>query len=348
MQRARCLIWTSRGHLAGPPILSAVGGHAPPGGRAWSRRRSPAASRSAPTTRAPEAPLATEWQQSGDARVANAPPDDATWWRTLNDPVLSALIEIAPAQNPTVQIAGVRVLQARAQLGAAIGELYPQQQQATGSLRYERLSDRELERAPVAGGAAGRRQSRQPAVAARSQLLAHSSSASARAGSSTCGASSAARWNRPTPICWRRSRATTTPWSASPPRSRAPMSRSAPTRNGCGSRARTPALAGRFAASCRGAGFATARPARPTSSRRARNTPRRAATSRSRERDAQNQHALSVLLGMPPAQSRGPARRRRRHSAGAGRGRGRHPGRPFAAAPGHPQRRAAGRRPVGA
>ena len=90
----------------------------------------------------PEPPLAPEWG-SDDQRIETGPPDDAAWWRTLNDPVLSALIEMAPAQNPTVQIAGVRVLQARAQLGAAIGELYPQQQQATGEVRYEKLSDRD-------------------------------------------------------------------------------------------------------------------------------------------------------------------------------------------------------------
>ena len=73
---------------------------------------------------------------------------------------------MAPAQNPTVQIAGVRVLQARAQLGAAIGELYPQQQQATGEVRYEKLSDRDSSSAllqEVQQDLPG--QPRQPAVA---------------------------------------------------------------------------------------------------------------------------------------------------------------------------------------
>jgi NodT family efflux transporter outer membrane factor (OMF) lipoprotein len=96
-----------------------------------------------PDYTSPEAPLAADWQKADDQRVATGLADDAAWWRTLNDPVLSALIEMAPAQNPTVQIAGVRVLQARAQLGAAIGELYPQQQQATAEVRYEKLSDRD-------------------------------------------------------------------------------------------------------------------------------------------------------------------------------------------------------------
>ncbi len=91
----------------------------------------------------PQAPVAPEWTESDDQRVATEPPEDAAWWRTFDDPVLSALVDMAPAQNPTVQIAGVRVLQARAQLGSAIGELYPQKQTATGALRYQQLSDRD-------------------------------------------------------------------------------------------------------------------------------------------------------------------------------------------------------------
>lgn len=39
-----------------------------------------------------------------------------------------------------MRIAGVRVLEARAQLGIATGQLYPQTQQATGSVLKERAS----------------------------------------------------------------------------------------------------------------------------------------------------------------------------------------------------------------
>jgi outer membrane protein TolC len=46
----------------------------------------------------------------------------------FNDPVLLRLIELAYEQNLTLRTAGVRVLEARAQLGIAIGEIYPQQQ----------------------------------------------------------------------------------------------------------------------------------------------------------------------------------------------------------------------------
>jgi NodT family efflux transporter outer membrane factor (OMF) lipoprotein len=94
----------------------------------------------------PEAPVAENWLASGDARIKTTAPDDAEWWQTLNDPKLSELVRIAQQQNPTVQTAGVRVLQARAQLGATIGDLYPQKQQVYGEVTHERLSDSESSR----------------------------------------------------------------------------------------------------------------------------------------------------------------------------------------------------------
>jgi NodT family efflux transporter outer membrane factor (OMF) lipoprotein len=94
----------------------------------------------------PETPVASAWQEADDPRIATSAPADATWWTAFDDPKLSALIELAQQQNPSVQIAGVRVLQAQAQLGATIGDLYPQKQQVFGELTHERLSDRESSR----------------------------------------------------------------------------------------------------------------------------------------------------------------------------------------------------------
>ena len=45
------------------------------------------------------------------------------------DPRLTKLIQLAYQQNLTLRAAGVRVFQARAQLGVALGEFCPQQQQ---------------------------------------------------------------------------------------------------------------------------------------------------------------------------------------------------------------------------
>jgi NodT family efflux transporter outer membrane factor (OMF) lipoprotein len=94
----------------------------------------------------PEAPVAENWLAADDPRIVTTAPEDAAWWRRFGDSKLSDLIRIAQQQNPTVQIAGVRVLQARAQLGAAIGDLYPQKQQVFGEVTHERLSDRESSR----------------------------------------------------------------------------------------------------------------------------------------------------------------------------------------------------------
>ncbi len=56
------------------------------------------------------------------------------WWRNFNDPVLDQLIAEAQRVNPSVRTAGLRIMEARAQLGIAGSTLYPQVQQATGEV----------------------------------------------------------------------------------------------------------------------------------------------------------------------------------------------------------------------
>jgi outer membrane protein, multidrug efflux system len=58
------------------------------------------------------------------------------WWRNFNDPVLDQLIAEAQRANPNVRTAGLRIMEARAQLGIAGSTLYPQIQQATGELLW--------------------------------------------------------------------------------------------------------------------------------------------------------------------------------------------------------------------
>ena len=89
----------------------------------------------------PDAPVAESWLATEDPRIVTTAPEDPAWWRRFDDHKLTNLIRIAQQQNPNVQIAGVRVLQAQAQLGAAIGDLYPQKQQLSGELTYKRLSN---------------------------------------------------------------------------------------------------------------------------------------------------------------------------------------------------------------
>lgn len=56
------------------------------------------------------------------------------WWRNFNDPVLDALVAEAQRVNPNVRTAGMRILEARAQLAIAGSLLYPQQQQVSGTV----------------------------------------------------------------------------------------------------------------------------------------------------------------------------------------------------------------------
>jgi len=58
------------------------------------------------------------------------------WWRLFDDPALNRLIEQARLENPSLRIAGLRILESRAQLGIAGSTLYPQLQQITGAVDY--------------------------------------------------------------------------------------------------------------------------------------------------------------------------------------------------------------------
>jgi NodT family efflux transporter outer membrane factor (OMF) lipoprotein len=93
----------------------------------------------------PETAASSRWLDAADARLRAGNGQFRTWWKTFNDPVLDRLIGIAYRENLPLRVAGVRVLEARAQLGVAIGELYPQSQQAFGSLQYNRLSQRTVQ-----------------------------------------------------------------------------------------------------------------------------------------------------------------------------------------------------------
>ncbi|HMF14252.1 MAG TPA: efflux transporter outer membrane subunit, partial [Gemmataceae bacterium] len=73
-----------------------------------------------------------------DPNVHNRHLED--WWAVFNDATLNSLIDAAYAQNLTLRVAGARVLQARAQRGIAVGNLFPQTQQAVGGYSHVGLS----------------------------------------------------------------------------------------------------------------------------------------------------------------------------------------------------------------
>lgn len=87
-----------------------------------------------PDFAAPEATLNENWSYEGDPNVASGPEINQLWWETFGDPTLNQLIQLAYKQNLPLQIAALRIMEARAGLGLAIGDLYPQQQEAFGSV----------------------------------------------------------------------------------------------------------------------------------------------------------------------------------------------------------------------
>jgi NodT family efflux transporter outer membrane factor (OMF) lipoprotein len=97
----------------------------------------------------PSAPVAEKWLEAHNPSVDTRNQEYRDWWTVFHDPVLNRLIEIAYNQNLTLVDAGTRVLEARAQLGVAIGEFYPQVQQGNGSVTYIRPSHSDTTQFPV-------------------------------------------------------------------------------------------------------------------------------------------------------------------------------------------------------
>jgi NodT family efflux transporter outer membrane factor (OMF) lipoprotein len=89
----------------------------------------------------PEAPVEKEWMEAREPEIKTEPSDYKEWWSVFNDPVLNSLVEQAYQQNLPLQISGIRILQARAQLGAVVGNLYPQLQQGRGGADYTKISE---------------------------------------------------------------------------------------------------------------------------------------------------------------------------------------------------------------
>jgi len=89
----------------------------------------------------PEAQEAKEWIEKDDPRIKSAGADFSTWWKVFDDPVLDTLVARAYQQNLDLRIAGIRILEARAQLGIAVGNIYPQLQQGAGEYTRVGLSE---------------------------------------------------------------------------------------------------------------------------------------------------------------------------------------------------------------
>jgi len=100
-----------------------------------------------PDFKKPETTLPDEWLGSASNEFEAVAAKQTKWWQVFNDPELNQLLEIAWQQNNTLEIAGLRVLEAQALLGIATGNRYPQSQVLFGDAT--RISPAET----VGGGA---------------------------------------------------------------------------------------------------------------------------------------------------------------------------------------------------
>jgi len=88
----------------------------------------------------PTAPEPEQWMESNKPEIKTQDADFSKWWTVFNDPVLNDLIQAAYQQNLSLQIAGLRIYESRAQLGIAFGFQYPQTQQGIGSGSLNQVS----------------------------------------------------------------------------------------------------------------------------------------------------------------------------------------------------------------
>jgi NodT family efflux transporter outer membrane factor (OMF) lipoprotein len=90
-----------------------------------------------PHYKEPKTRVGSHWITHSSA-VKDSEFKDTQWWALFHDANLTALICEGYRHNLSLQMAGVRVLQARAQLAQSVGALYPQQQALVGSYDYFR------------------------------------------------------------------------------------------------------------------------------------------------------------------------------------------------------------------
>ena len=81
-----------------------------------------------PNYKKPVLNVNNNWSVTSSPQISAQPPADNAWWKAFNDPTLERLIQLAYNQNLPLQVAGLRIMEARAVLGIATGNQYPQTQ----------------------------------------------------------------------------------------------------------------------------------------------------------------------------------------------------------------------------
>ena len=94
-----------------------------------------------PSFTRPEAPVPPAWLAHPDPRLSAESELNALWWKSFNDPALNQVVNLAYKQNLPLQIAALRIVEARAQLGISTGKQYPQIVEAFGKADAVGLSE---------------------------------------------------------------------------------------------------------------------------------------------------------------------------------------------------------------
>ncbi|OGV34609.1 MAG: transporter [Legionellales bacterium RIFCSPHIGHO2_12_FULL_35_11] len=97
-----------------------------------------------PDYKEPAKKVAEHWSLE-DKSVREAPINNANWWEQFKDPTLSCLMKQGYHNNINLQAVAARVLKARAILAQSVGKLYPQKQDMTGNLIYQKIGGQDLQ-----------------------------------------------------------------------------------------------------------------------------------------------------------------------------------------------------------
>lgn len=93
-----------------------------------------------PDFKSPATTTQESWTEQSPRITMGQDVEIGPWWNNYQDDTLNTLIDYALQENFTLEAAGYRILAARANLGFAIGEFFPQTQQAEGSFIRTHIS----------------------------------------------------------------------------------------------------------------------------------------------------------------------------------------------------------------
>lgn len=86
-----------------------------------------------PDFTSPDASLGNKWIDADNPKLSIEQVNYGAWWKTFDDPLLNRMVAAVYRENLSLQIAALRVVEARAQLAVARGSLFPQQQELSAN-----------------------------------------------------------------------------------------------------------------------------------------------------------------------------------------------------------------------